>query len=412
MYSESNRGDSNDKLFTFEVERIRELQISVQIPIYRQSQGGCPHDHRGVHGGSGAQDHGELYRNLGYCKMDSLECLVEFFDDLWKEEYTDAILINKAEYTADNYRETGAKFISDYYHRYHPFDQMTILGLETQDLMDLGDGNRYSVRIDKLACIGDEYYVCDYKTDNKMKTQQIADEDRQLAMYSKWVKDNYGDAKKVHLMWHMLRFDKDVVSERTYEQMCDLIEKVKGIIKEIEGCTEWPTNAKNLCNWCVYKSICPEFVHEEELSKKDPLGFKDDEGVKLVDELVEITAKKKENEKHEAEIKQSLVDFAEQTGITTVYGTSMKVSIRQSVKVDIDSKELAPILKSKGIYNEYSMVNSSKVRSCIEKGTMDSDIISLAKITKEIILGTPSKRKEQDTRLDPCGHQINHSEHA
>jgi len=34
---------------------------------------------------------------------------------------------------------------------YHPFDDMTILGLETQDRMTLPDGNQWHVRIDKFG---------------------------------------------------------------------------------------------------------------------------------------------------------------------------------------------------------------------------------------------------------------------
>jgi len=70
----------------------------------------------------------------------------------------------------------GEKFISDYYDRMKPFEQMTILGLETMDRMTLPDGNQWHVRIDKLGCDDKgNYFVCDYKTNARMKNQEEAE---------------------------------------------------------------------------------------------------------------------------------------------------------------------------------------------------------------------------------------------
>ena len=67
----------------------------------------------------------------------------------------------------------GEKFLNDYYEKYKPFEQLMILGLETQDKMTLPDGSSWHVRIDKFACDDKEnYYVCDYKTDSLMKDQE------------------------------------------------------------------------------------------------------------------------------------------------------------------------------------------------------------------------------------------------
>ena len=79
--------------------------------------------------------------------------LIKFYRDLWEKEYSDDILIVKEDegLKADNYRKMGEKFILDYYDS-HKDDDMTILGLETQDRLTLPDGNQWHVRIDKLGC--------------------------------------------------------------------------------------------------------------------------------------------------------------------------------------------------------------------------------------------------------------------
>ena len=96
-----------------------------------------------------------LYKLKKFNKRVDLNVLIKFYRDLWEKEYSDDILIVKAEkekVTADNYKKMGEKFITHYYERMKPFEEITILGLETQDRMTLPDGNQWHVRIDKLGC--------------------------------------------------------------------------------------------------------------------------------------------------------------------------------------------------------------------------------------------------------------------
>ena len=60
--------------------------------------------------------------------------------------------------TANNYKKMGEKFITHYYERMKPFDQLIILGLETTDRMTLPDGSQWHVRIDKLGCDSEGNY--------------------------------------------------------------------------------------------------------------------------------------------------------------------------------------------------------------------------------------------------------------
>src|SRR3989338_3075647 len=191
----------------------------------------------------------KLYKDLKFQKLNSKEELLAFYSQLWDKEWHDEVIIVKNEYTAKNYKEMGRKFVSDYYAHYKPFKQLTTLGLETQDRLELADDIHYHVRIDRFACDKEgNYYICDYKTNNSLKAQEELDEDRQLAMYSLWVRKTYPDAKSVKLVWFFLAFDKEMVSERNEEQLSELKKKVEGLIQEIEACHEFPTNVSALCN--------------------------------------------------------------------------------------------------------------------------------------------------------------------
>lgn len=341
----------------------------------------------------------KLYKDKKFKKLVSKATLLKFYKDTWEKEYSDDILIVKDGLKADNYKKMGMKFVEDYYNRMKPFDQITILGLETQDRMTLPDGNQWHVRIDKLGCDSDgNYFVCDYKTNARMKDQEEADSDRQLAMYSIWVKDKFKDAKSVKLIWHMLAFNKDAISERTEEQLEKLQNEIVERIKEIENAKEFPTNVTALCNYCGFKSECPSFKHQVELDKKESIKeFKEDEGVKLVDEFSEVKKTLSEFNKKEEEFKEKLIQYAKQFGIDIVYGSNMKCSVKEFDKLVMpegeDKDKFIQLMKDKGIYEDCSMVCYPRLNSRFVKGEVDEELKKFGKIEKDFRLNL-SKRKD------------------
>jgi len=338
--------------------------------------------------------------------------IIKKYRDLWVKNYSKDILIVKAEKEnvgADNYRKMGEKFISDYYERMKPFEEMTILGLETMDRMTLPDGNQWHVRIDKLGCDdGGNYFVCDYKTNARMKDQEEADADRQLALYSIWVKDKFKDCKSVKLIWHMLAFNKDAISERTDEQLKKLQDEVIGKIKEIESAKEFPRKQTALCNYCGYKEMCPSFKHEAELEKIEEIKkYKEDEGLKLVDEFSEVKTKLSELKKQDEEFKEKLIAYSKQFDVDVVYGSNMKCGVKEFDKVIMpeDREKFIELLKKKGIWEDFNMLSYAKVNSGVLKGALcghdsgepelDEDVKGMVGVEKSFRLSL-SKRKGEE----------------
>ncbi len=334
----------------------------------------------------------KLYKDKKFKKRVEKKILIKFYRDLWEKEYSDDILIAKEDegLKADNYRKMGEKFISDYYDS-HKDDDMTILGLETQDRLTLPDGNQWHVRIDKLGCKGDTYFVCDYKTNARIKLQEEADSDRQLAMYSIWVKDKFKDAKKVVLKWHMLAFNKEITSERTDEQLKALQQEIIEVIQEIEEATkenDFPTNSTKLCDYCLYKSDCPSFKHLAEIEEKPIEEFKEDEGVQFVDEFSEIKAKLSELKKQEEEFRGKLIEFAKQKQVDMIYGSNTKASVKEFDKIVMpedtkDKEAFIQLMKDKGVYEECSMVCYPRLNSKVLKGKIEDEIKDKIKIEKD-----------------------------
>ncbi len=344
----------------------------------------------------------KLHKDKKFKKLVSKTALLKFYKNNWDKEFSEDILVVKEDLTADNYKKMGAKFIEDYYDKYKPFDQLTILELETQDRMTLPDGNQWHVRIDKFACDDKgNYYVCDYKTNSRMKDQEEADSDRQLAMYSIWVRDKFKDAKSVKLVWYMLAFNKEVISERNPEQEKKLQDEVMNLIKKIEQATKennFPTNVTPLCDYCGFKSQCPSFKHKLEIEAVEEVkNFKEDDGVKFVDKFSEIKMKLAELRDEEDKLKEDLIAFAKSKGIDIIYGSNMKCSVKEIDKIVLpeDKDKLIRMLKDKKLWDEFSSINFMRLQSKVLKDEIDKEIKKMIDIEKDFRLSL-SRRKDAE----------------
>ncbi len=202
----------------------------------------------------------ELYKKKALDEEILIDDLIKVYGTMWDKEYRDDLLLNNGFKSVGDYKSVGERFIRDYFNEYYPFDQLEILGLETDDMMTLPDGSEWYVRIDRFARDNDgNYFVCDYKTSSRMKEQWEADIDQQLAMYSIWVKRNFDDVKSVKLVWNMLAFNSAVISERSDDELNKLLEEMMIKIAKIENAREFPANVSKLCYYCGYQKICPYF---------------------------------------------------------------------------------------------------------------------------------------------------------
>ncbi|NOR15682.1 MAG: Dna2/Cas4 domain-containing protein [Candidatus Aminicenantes bacterium] len=339
----------------------------------------------------------KLYQDLQYEKLVSLDELLEYFDQEWARRWNDTIVVVKKEYTADNYRKMGEKYLRDYYQRHEPFQEGKVLGLETQNFLSLDDESRYKyhIRIDRLVDRGEGVYeVHDYKTNKKLPSQEELDQDRQLAMYSLWVRSQFKDFHKVRLVWHFLAFDKEMDSERSAEELEQLRQNILGKIHEIESTEEYPATVTTLCNWCLYRDVCPMWKHEAALEVKPENEYLNDPGLQLVDEYVrikeELDVHKKEAEATLSELKAALIAFCEQEDLSAVAGTDKKITISRSQMFKLPGKntperrELEIYLKNTQKYDEVSCLDTFALAKFLKQGKWDEATRSeLSRFTSE-----------------------------
>ena len=338
----------------------------------------------------------KLYKDLKFQKQNSLQELLDFYNSEWEKNWNDRILIVREEYDKENFRKMGEKFITDYYNRYAPFDQAKTIGLEMRIEIKLDDKGEYVLQgfLDRLASPSDGVYeIHDYKTSNTLPTQDKADTDRQLALYSMAVREMYADCKKVILVWHYLAFDREIRSERSEEQLGELKKQVIDSIKEIESTTDFQPNESALCGWCDFRELCPRFSHLVKLKQKEPAEFLADDGVKLVNEYASLKAEEEKVAKKLEEVKSNILGFAEAKKLDKLYGSDAVVTVWKKdclkfpVKEDPRYNELVKMIKELELWDEFSTLDKYRLERAFEGGQIDFEKMKkMSKFaTKEMI---------------------------
>ena len=97
-----------------------------------------------------------------------------------------------------------------------------------------------------------------YKTCSRFPSLKYLQKDWQLALYAIGLRKRYPYIRNIKLIWHFLKFNKEVVSSRTSEELERLKKDTIKLIDEIENAEEFPANPSLLCDWCEFKTLCKQ----------------------------------------------------------------------------------------------------------------------------------------------------------
>jgi putative RecB family exonuclease len=214
----------------------------------------------------------------------SIDEIITYYATKWEETYDNKIRIVKKEFTSKDYFNKGINFLINYYMKHKPFKDNT-LEVEKRIVINLDEKGEYKLQgfIDRLVYNLEkkEYEIHDYKTANNLPSREKIKEDRQLALYSIAIKEIHGKEVGITLVWHYLAHNMKITSKRTNQELEKLKQETLELIKKIEDTTYFPSGKSILCNWCEYKSMCPEFGGEPNERQKEILDFKKDKDKKL-----------------------------------------------------------------------------------------------------------------------------------
>jgi putative RecB family exonuclease len=332
----------------------------------------------------------KLYRDLDHQKTSTLEELFEFLRSEWKSNWSEDIVIVNEEYTQENYLKMAEKYVSDYYQRYHPFHQGKTIALEERIQITLDPEGRYKMQgyIDRLTEVKDGFYeIHDYKTNSRLPLAEYLRTDRQLALYMIGVKDAYPDVRDVRLVWHFLKFDKEVDSTRSDAELIALKADTIKLIQQIEQDETYPANPGVLCSWCEFKETCPQWRHFSMISEKPENEYLNDPGVKLVNRYAEVKRRQKTiNDECDSEIEkleEALLAFAQKEHVDCVFGSRNRVRITDTVRYSFPSKnsrereELEEALRRQGRLAEVQQLDTTVLGRVFQEGLWDEPLLDL-----------------------------------
>jgi putative RecB family exonuclease len=401
------------------------------MPNYSHSQLStyetCPHQYKlayidkieveteGIEAFMGSRVHEaleKLYKDLKVTKLNSLEELLNFYNQSWDKNWNEMVQIVRKEYSAEHYRRLGERCITDYYKRYYPFNQGKTLGLEENIYFPLEEEKGYWIKgfIDRLALVDDSVLeIHDYKTSNRLPTKEYVESDRQLAFYQMGVAEKWQGIREVKLIWHYLTFDTEIHSSRTTDQLHQLRQATLELIRRIETDRQFLPKDGPLCNWCDYQGFCPKRKHLIAVGSLPPNEYLNEEGVVLVNEYVELKEKKRlMNEGIDAElakIEEALYAYAQREEIEVVFGSDhiakIKIEVKEKypLKGDPSRKVLDEIIKKAGKWMEVSDLNPWLLARVIGRGGWPPSLankIRTFSTTEESRSITVSKLKERE----------------
>ena len=325
-----------------------------------------------------------LHDLVRHHKPPSLEDILAQYEQRWAAAWRDDVRIVKQGVDAASYRAIGEEALRKYDRRHRPFDQGIVLGLEKRFRLRLDAEHTLSGIIDRLTLISDGVLeVHDYKTSGTLPSLEDASADRQAGVYDLAAHHLFPDAHVVRLVWHYLRFDQRLVTERTPLEREALVAELLGDMRRIEEATDYPPHESALCHWCEFCSVCPAKVHRHKLDTLDAGQRQAEPGVVLVDRLVRLRAalraQRRDLETEIEEAEGQLAAYAAEEGLTTVLGSEFEATIDRQPRLSFPAKgdpqreALEKAVRKEGLWERVADLGVVQLRALLEDGGIAED---------------------------------------
>lgn len=348
---------------------------------------GIKRDTEGVEAFLGQMVHETLkkcYDDVRLTKVDSLPDLLAYYENIWRRNWHDGIVISKKDLISEHYYALGGKMIETYYQRYAPFDKDITIGTEMRIRFSLDDGGKYQLQglIDRLSRTPDGiHHINDYKTSAYLPGQEDVDNDRQLALYQIGVQKKWPDIKEVKLLWHYLAFDRELVSARSEERLAELVGETIKLIDEMESSEEFLPKESILCEWCEYPDLCPMRKHFYTVEALPVNEYLNEPGVVLVNRYAELREKARAIGEEIEKIREAIVEYARREQATLIRGSGHKARVKFDRKLKFPGKneaerqELDAIIARAGKWPEVSQLDTTMITRIVEGGLWDKELI-------------------------------------
>lgn len=345
-----------------------------------------------------------LYNQINVFKIPNKDELLAKFKEQRESEIAEATkekeLQLKWEQTLEDYIRRGIHYVANYYDKYSPFENISVVATEASIVFELNppinpsgfatslyeretknDVVKFRGFIDRLDKEGETFVINDYKTNKNLPPESKEEYREQLTLYGLWVQQNYAKYyKNIKARLHYLHFDVMDEWEITDELLATVTKKYADTIKDIEAkkfaynmgdkkCFEPKENT--FCRYCEYYSLCPLFAHlkfDDEVVWWE-LGEKTVKG--LVDEYVELSKQESQAKRDKDLIKNILVEYLEEHNLLKLFGHTGKISASKTENISVEDKEkVKQILQELGVLNEAMEVDRFKLQKLVKENKL------------------------------------------
>lgn len=155
--------------------------------------------------------------------------------------------------------DEGQSLLRAYLREHGEVDHRKLLAVEKEFRLDVG-GFEVLGYIDRVDRVGDETIaVVDYKTNRLIFTREEVDSDLQLTVYLMAARELWPWARKVRLVFHLLRHGIQMETERTEEQVQAARDYIIALGRQTENATEYPARLSANCVYCDHRGQCAAY---------------------------------------------------------------------------------------------------------------------------------------------------------
>ncbi|MBI1847190.1 MAG: PD-(D/E)XK nuclease family protein [Candidatus Rokubacteria bacterium] len=312
-----------------------------------------------------------LYHLVRFGRVPTLDTVLSAFRRGWDEAWHDDIRVTRPGLVAEDYRRLGERQLEDYHRRYAPFTAEHTLAVERRLLfpLDAGETIWFQGIVDRLTRARDgRWEIRDYKTGGWLPDQAQLDRDRQLALYELGVRHRWPSAESIELVWHYLAHDLELRSRRSPEALEALRQETIGLVRTIEGDRELATRVGAHCGRCPFQPICPAWRHQAmitaEVAALPEAARADDEPVRWVDRLGELTAQQAAIEAEIDDLGSRVAAFAAAGGLDRVFGVEYVTTVKRTERVayprktDPQRPALEALLRDHGVWEAVATLDT------------------------------------------------------
>lgn len=364
-----------------------------------------------------------LYQQVNVFKIPTKENLVWKFYDLRQKEIEKVgeWLLYKWEQTQEDYLRRWEYYLSDYYDKNHPFDNIKLIWTEMMLTFSISSKtkekwNSFRWIIDRLDKEWEDVFVInDYKTNKNLPPEDKQEYQEQLTLYALWVKQKYWKyLKKIKARLHYLHFW--IIDEREIndENLNPIVHKYSELVENIEEAKvkyaetfHWkeafPINPNPYCKYCEYQNLCPLFRHQNYWDETVSWASLWETSIKkLVDRYSELTKNISDKTKEKDSIKEILVDYASEHEFDQLFWNESAIWFsKRTIYTAKEKEEFSLFLKDKNLYEKYSEVPYTKINSIVKNWELtDDEIKKLLEWRDSRRLNVKKKESDLDSDFD------------